>query len=100
MLLAWIAATQSPKGRALTGCVILVMGLGIAALNHTDASRRLIKRVSRLYLGERAGDAFAVLMHYAYYLGAAFFLAVGIYGVISGALGCGGGSCGAAALGR
>ena len=100
MLLAWIAATQSPKGRALTGCVIIVMGLGIVAWNRTDASRRLIKRVTRVYLGERAGDAFAVVMHYAYYVGAALFLAIGIYAVISGALGCGGGSCGAAALGH
>ncbi|HEX3511127.1 MAG TPA: hypothetical protein VHT27_08525 [Solirubrobacteraceae bacterium] len=99
MLPAWIVATQSPEGRALTGGVIIVMGLGVLAWNRTDASRRVIKRISQLYFGERAGDAFAVIMHYVYYVGAAFFLAVGICGVISGILGCGGGSCGAAELG-
>jgi hypothetical protein len=76
-----LAAQQSESSRILTGCFAIAAGVGIAAWNRTQWSLRGIERVSRVYFGRRFAPYNTRLMHYAYYVGAACFIVLGVLAV-------------------
>jgi hypothetical protein len=76
-----LAAQQSESSRILVGCFGIAAGVGIAAWNRTQWSLRLIERVSRIYVGRRFAPHITRGAHYACYVGAAFFIIIGLLAV-------------------
>jgi hypothetical protein len=72
---------QTTQSRLLNGCIAIVLGIAVIVFARTDAASRAAYRVWRAYSGERTAAVLSRYMPYAYQLGGAVFIAVGLLAV-------------------
>lgn len=82
MSLVQVAAVQSEGNRILIGCIAVVIGVAVLIANARSRwLRDAVGRGSRLYFRDKLCPVFTTAVRYAYYVGGAAFVVIGLLAI-------------------